>query len=48
MERSIPALIVTDGDFVFRNVYEQASTLEGSDHAAVHHQRRDLARRGRS
>ena len=46
--KKYPALIVTDGDFVFRNVYEQASTLEGSDHAAVHHQRRDLARRGRS
>jgi uncharacterized protein len=27
--KKYPALIVTDGDFVFRNVYEQASTLEG-------------------
>jgi hypothetical protein len=27
--RKYPALIVTDGDFVFRNVYESASTLEG-------------------
>jgi predicted alpha/beta superfamily hydrolase len=28
-EKKYPALIVTDGDFVFRNVYESASTLEG-------------------
>ena len=28
--KKYPALIVTDGDFVFRNVYEQASTLEGA------------------
>jgi predicted alpha/beta superfamily hydrolase len=27
--KKYPALIVTDGDFVFRNVYEQAATLEG-------------------
>jgi uncharacterized protein len=27
--KKYPALIVTDGDFVFRNVYESASTLEG-------------------
>ena len=27
--KKYPALIVTDGDFVFRNVYEQASTLGG-------------------
>ncbi len=28
--KKYPALIVTDGDFVFRNVYDQASTLEGA------------------
>jgi uncharacterized protein len=28
--KKYPALIVTDGDFVFRNVYEQSSTLSGA------------------
>jgi hypothetical protein len=28
--KKYPALIVTDGDFVFRNVYESAGTLEGA------------------
>jgi predicted alpha/beta superfamily hydrolase len=28
--KKYPALIVTDGDFVFGNVYEQASTLDGA------------------